>query len=139
MANLINIYNPSTKSIDNIFNVIPSIGDIALTSGIKYNTYTNTAANHVYTGVANKKWFLNKISVVLRTTALAADRALTVSDGATVIYQDSFSSTFAVGSEIKIDFRIPIAITMGATLTIHLDAHGTAGGQFLFNTVAFQR
>lgn len=85
----------------------------------------NAAGKAEVAAVANGSHLIYGFSVIVSDAAGTTAGAVTLKDGATVIYSDIIPASAAVGSRIQRDFTCPIACTPGNAVSLNSAALGT--------------
>lgn len=100
----------------------------------------NTATSLTQAGVSGKSWYVSYANWRVSGGATAAsNQAVTISDGATVIYRSAVPASSANGTNLAIQFQHPIKITEGNAVTFAIGASGTAGTLIHANLGLFLR
>jgi hypothetical protein len=88
-------------------------------------TITSNALSVTITGVAGKKHYLGSI-VLTGTTGTGAAEALTIKDGATTVWTE----TFTVGTDKVRQFQaVPLVTSTGSDLVVTASATNLTGGK----------
>jgi hypothetical protein len=91
------------------------------------STQNNAATSLTQAGVPGKSWYVCYANWrVSGGSVAAANQAVTISDGETVIYRSAVPGSSPNGTNLSIDLSHPIKITEGNSVTYDIGASGNA-------------